>query len=563
VKGFAKVGIIFAACLLAFFLITRLPGRGAGPKAGAGTSGAAFSVGKTETHNISFAGSTSSSSENSTFSARRVVLIQTQSHPLTIQIGALLAERLKNCPEIDQVEIIEPSALLTPGPAPDLFLRLDLIHLKEEGLLSRSTKSTVTAFLGTAPWQSSHFTQAPTTPPLVQFAWNATFESDSTFRGIRTDRYAELARGIADDCAKGISNQIATLSAKFPPLPDLPSEFFGPYEPVEDFDFLKEVKAVRTCSYHGLMTHNQTFWIFHTPTNPVPQLERILSQLQATQWKVGNASVTNTEDYYISAERDHAELEIFRVRPHGIALASSGTPPTSVEFVVHYRKLFIRQKLEAALEKLFVERRSLETLLPFQNSFSGDQRERFFALVENSPATSPQACLQIAESYLHRKETNAALNLLSRANALMVTARDPSEMHSRVETLAKKISPKEKLNLKVTPEICRELGFIELTNGLESVEQERDLGQPLLMFGVDERGVRTLALTVEPPRKGVYPWIMVQAGEGVRSTTSSSFDLAHRTNWEHTFTFDQLTLKATAVPVSDGRIQYIVSREGR
>jgi hypothetical protein len=565
VKRFAKVGLVLTACLLAFFLVTRLTGSGAAANARKEHASASFSFGKTESHNNSFSGSSYSSSDNSAFSSRRVIFVQTKSHPLSERIGALVAERLKDCPGIDRFEIVEPSAMLTEGmAAPDLFLRLDLIELKEEGLLSRSTKTTVTAFLGSAPWQSSHHNQGPSTPPLVQFAWNATFASDATFRGIRSDRYGELARSIADDCAKGISNQIAALSTKFPALPDLPPDFFGPYQPVEDFQFLKEVKAARACSYYGLMTHNQTFWKFQTATNPVPQLERIISQLQATQWKVGTVSVTNTEDYFVSAGRDHAELEIFRVRPYGMGLSSPEKPLTSVEFVVHYQKPFSREKLETALEQLFVEQRPLETLLPFQNAFSRDQRERFYALVEKSPATSPQACIQIAESYLNRKQTNAALNLLLRAKALAVAAIDPSEVESRVEALAKKISAKEKLDLKVTSEICRELGFIELTNGLQAVEQERALGQPLLMFGVNERGLKTFALTIRSPQKGVYPWTMVQIEGFGRSTSSSSFDLKQQKQWQHTFTFDELTLKATGSPLSDDRrVKFIVGLERR
>ena len=111
--------------------------------------------------------------------------------------------------------------------------------------------------------------------------------------------------------------------------------------------------------------------------------------------------------------------------------------------------------------------------------------------------------------------------------------KDASALNSSIEDLAKKISPKKELKLEITPEICRELGFLELTNLTQTIEQSRDFGQPLVFFGPGNRGVKIYALTISAPQKGAYPWMFVQAEEGMRSASSSSFTPNNKGEWRH------------------------------
>ena len=399
-----------------------------------------------------------------------MLFVNAGAHPLSRRIGDLVAERLKDLPQIEQLDVAKsPADLLEGAEAPDLFLRMDLIELKEGGIFTRSLKATVTGYLGSAPWESSHYTQDSTTPPIVHFAWNATIDDETTFSGIRSDRYAEAAQNIADKLTEGVSNQIQNLSAKFAPLPGLPPDFYGPYQPVGDFDFLKEVAARRVYSYHGLLTHNETFWKFQTATNPVPQLQHIISQMEAAQWKTYHASLTNTEDYFAGFRRDGAELEIFRQRGETAGFSFPEKPETAMRFVAHYRKPFSQGEREAALEKLFAQPGSIEALLPFQNSFSPSQRDRFYALLEKTPSVSPRAAIQLAKNYLHRKDTNAAVNMLIRARAMTAALDDYSALESDIESVARDISPKKNLKLEATPQIYRDLGFLEISNAPQTL----------------------------------------------------------------------------------------------
>ena len=203
--------------------------------------------------------------------------------------------RLKDSPFIEQLQLTDQPYINTNGgPATDLFLTVNLAELKQSGIVSSTMKSLVTASMGNTPWQSSYYTSDATTAPRVSFEWNASMDSETTFTGVRTDRYADAARSIADDLAKSILKQIEDLAGKYPALRRIAgANFTVPYQPVADFDCLKELNARRAASYCGLFTHNETFWLFQMTTNPVPQLERIVCQLEAAGWKMTDNQMTN------------------------------------------------------------------------------------------------------------------------------------------------------------------------------------------------------------------------------------------------------------------------------
>lgn len=550
-KSSGKTGLIIVGGLIVIVLFAHF--MGAGCKNGS-PPGASIHLGKTETHSNFSSGSSSCASENDGFNSRRVLLFTDNPHPLNRRIAMLLAEKLKDCQFIGQLEVTNQPFTFTDGTGlPDLFVNVNLIELKEEGLFSHSLKAVVTASLGNALWQSSRYSQDSSSPPLVAFFWNGTHESETTFTGVRTDRYGDTARSIADDLAKAISKKIEELSDKYPALPELGREFYGSYQPVAEFDFMKEVQARRMASGFGLLTHNETFWQFRTATNPVPQLKRIISQLETAGWKLSDASLTNTESYSVLCHRNGAELEIFRQRTDRMDLWRTGQKESFCDFVVHYRQPFNQAEREAAVEKLFTEPRPAEELLPFQNLFSSAQRKKFYELAEKSPGTSPRACIQLANIYLDRKRTNDAINMLTRAKALAAIVKDAAPLESSIDTLTKKISPKKSLKLEVTPETCHELGFLEFTNAMQTIEQERRLGEPLIWFEKTNRGVKIYGLTVSPPQKNAYPWLLVQTEDGSRSSSWSNFTLNSRGGWEQSFTFNEQTLKITVVPQPEAK----------
>jgi hypothetical protein len=190
---------------------------------------------------------------------------------------------------------------------------------------------------------------------------------------------------------------------------------------------------------------------------------------------------------------------------------------------VHYREPFSRAEVTNAVEQLLATDPSAETLMAFRQSFTGAQRERYYELIKKSPGVHPQACANLASHYLSLKDTNSALKMLLRAKALSVVVEDPTAVLSSIDSIAKQISPRDMLKLELTPELCREAGFLELTNGFGSVEAEIPLGNPLLLFGRAAGGLERIVLTVRPGQKGNYLWSLTQAQEGSRSRASSTW----------------------------------------
>ena len=543
-----KIGLLVVALLIGIVLMIHLLSRGLKSGSASGV-GAAVSIGKTETRTSMSSSSTSSSSDNSTFNSHRVLVFSDNPHPLCRRVAALLEEQLNNSPFIEFVAETNQPFTLTNGTAtPDLFVTVNLVSLQESGVLSSTIKADFTASFGNMPWQSTSHSMHDSTPPVVDYEWKATQESESTFTGLHTDRYATIAELVATNFTQAICKQIEELSDKYPPLPKLPAEFYGPYQPVPDFESLTEVHARRVMSFCGLFTHNQTFWLFQTTiTNPVPQLERIVGQLAAGGWKMTDIQLTNTPDYRIRGHLNGAELEVFRQRNGGFDRSDDNENSARLNFVVRYRQPFSRAEREAALSSLFEQPASVEQLLPFVHSFSNDKRRKFYELVESSPDTSPNACIQLAEYYQDQKRTNDAVRLLLRTRALAATLKDVASLESRISALARKISPKKDLKLTVTPEICRELGFVELTNLTQNIEQNCNFGQPLVFFGQGKREIRINSLTIDAPQKGSYPWAWVESEDGMRSSSWSSFTPNSKGEWEHSVTLDGRRFKITAV----------------
>src|SRR6185295_1832075 len=91
-----KIGLTLAICFIAFFAAVHL----FKPRTDDGKAVASFNLGKTETSSSAYSGTTSCSTENSCFSARHLLLIVDNPHPLCQRVARLLEQQLKDCPLI-------------------------------------------------------------------------------------------------------------------------------------------------------------------------------------------------------------------------------------------------------------------------------------------------------------------------------------------------------------------------------------------------------------------------------------------------------------------------------
>jgi hypothetical protein len=100
--------------------------------------------------------------------------------------------------------------------------------------------------------------------------------------------------------------------------------------------------------------------------------------------------------------------------------------------------------------------------------------------------------------------------------------------------LAGKIQPEARRELEYTPEICRELGFIEIEKVAQPMEFTRSFGDPLVFFGPFNHTLRITALTATHPRDGTYPVEHRHAEKGMQGIVNEGFSSAGTSHSEHT-----------------------------
>ena len=486
-------------------------------------------VGKTETRSSMTSGASSKAPKYATFNSGRVLLLSNNPHPFCRKIVDRLEQLLKESPHIQAVERLnEPVTITQRDGAPDLFLRVDLLSAKGSGVLTSTFKSVVTATLGNTPWFDTIHMRGDGSAPVVSMEWNATVDSESTFLGLTTDRYEEAAHDIAQSLAKSMTEKLAELSEEHPTLPSLPVEFFGPYEPVADFDWLSTVSARRSASYCGLFTHNETYWRFQTSTNPGPVLEQIAQSLKGAGWEVEPRDLNSTLAQRLKARQGEARVNIFpKFRTHKL-LDEDSSDPRRFEFIVCHHKPLSRTERAQALELLLNRTPwDCETLLPFVHSFAPDQRQRFYDRLTQIGSSSPKGCVQLANLFLDQGRTNDAQHQLLKAHALSATRPDSASLQKQIMELADKIEPLLWGKFEYTPEICRELGFIEIEKVTQPLEFTRPFGQPLAFFKrfsnpvePPHTAIRIVALTVNAPAKGFHGYTWRRSEPGVRGCDS-------------------------------------------
>ena len=492
--------------------------------------GLSFAASALESQNNLGSTMLTSSGDNARFAASHMLLIHEQGQPLLDRVAPLLTARLQSCQAIAQIDseavsVKTESALAAGARAPDLFLSLELPRIKESGLVTRSLEATVVASLGNAPWQSHHTIVDDTTPPLVQFHWDGRLEHKSTMRGLETPRYRSVAEDMAKEFGNSLSNTLVKMSLDHGALPVLPDYLYGPFHPAATPAFLEKLRAKQAFSYFGLLTHNETFWKFQLGRNPAPRLQAIVDQLMAEQWKPETVLLTNSPACFIRAQRGDLRLEIFSPTDADPSLPTELDESRPLEFVAHVREPFSRAEREGALDKLLSDHASPETVMLFSRLYSGRQRQRFYELLESSRLASSAGYLSLARARLEQKNTNAAVNALIRAKALLVALPDPATAESQIQSLSKEIA--DSLRLPVTVDTYRQLGFIEISNAPQTISAQVSPGEPLRLFSTTDTGEpRTLCLQINaPPGKRsppVFPWASIQTHGQGRSMTSSS-----------------------------------------
>jgi len=131
------------------------------------------------------------------------------------------------------------------------------------------------------------------------------------------------------------------------------------------------------------------------------------------------------------------------------------------------------------------------------------------------------------------------------------------------------IQPQSRLELEYTPEICRELGFIEIETVTQPMEFTRPFGEPLALFKrfsnpvePPHTAIRIVALTVNAPAKGFHGYTWRRSEPGVRSCDSGDCFRQVGEVFTRTIGAGDQAVTVQAEPLSDAKgVKFTVRRQ--
>ena len=409
--------------------------------------------------------SSSSGSEPSWFAARSLVIINRSDHLLMKRVAAALLKEFKDGALFDEIDYYPHGESPAVGAlAPDLVMTLDLVSIKESGLIGRDLEAEVLSSLGTSYSASNHSASSSTDPPYLEVRSQTVIEHTSSLTGVESSgaKYGLQGQDIATQLTKQLTDDLKNLREDHaPPLP-LPKAALSEYHEPPAFDFLKDLAAEQVWSVHGIMVHNETFWELPEPSDIEAALRTIAEELQAAGWK-GNTDKFDAKAPHLRMRDDVRALEVFR-EGQGTTISSldkDGARPRRL--LIRYVDRATEDEVRTWYQSLLDDPRpNVSLLLDLWRYGDKTQREQVLRLVEASPPRTVQAWLKLAEHYRSQKETETAVTALRRAYAI-------SQLHtqdkhkSKIDQLAKKLEIDKKSLRDIDLTTWQECGVPQLS----------------------------------------------------------------------------------------------------
>jgi len=475
------------------------------------------------------------------FSCRRIVIVNRSSHALMGRVGIELQRRLAGLPGVDAIDYYPVGHTMPLGElTPDLVISLDLPQIEERKVsFHRSIKAKIGISAGRCLYQVGPGYGDHRTPPVLEFNWDGTLEHQSESRGyeLGSAKYKLAADNIGQELSKALVNQIEAWRKKFPPLPDLPSAFYGTYRPVK-LPFLSDRNARCLLSVRDMFKHNHTVWRFDDEREPASLLKDIREQMTTEGWKDMGSDMANRYGPFLHLQKAAARLVVAPSRDvhpeRGPRLVHEAGKPTT--FLVQYEDRFTNDEYNRALTELLDRKAPTDTLLVFARMYRPDQQDRLHSLLEQRPITSPNGHLQLAEYYHSHKQVEKAREALVRAKALLVTRGEYATLTSQIKSLAKRMGEEALADSPVGRDVFVELGFIEAGNGQDPSTHEVGLGDEVRLFQEESDGkIRTVTVSVrrnhDSASKTPYELTYVAAQRGARSWGSSGGSISADGKW--------------------------------
>ena len=480
----------------------------------------------------------------------RLLILNQCNHLLIARVATSLLDLLKqDSPfnEIDYFPIGEQPDV--GGPAPDLYLTLDLTSIDESGLIGRDLKAQVTAHFGTSLAESNYNSHDNQSPPTVSMRADIGVDHESELMGVESSaaKYTLQGDDIAKQISKHILDKLKKLREKNGPLPEMPAALYPNWTVEPNFAFLDRLQAKRLSGFRGLMLHNESLWRYQPTGDPIETVTAIRDELLADGWKEDNFYDRSAEHFSLQMSKGDETLGVFpkmkvsvhNHQPHNTDDGAETTEPNQLNHFVRYRHRQSLAGIRSVVDELFaVDRPDINLLLAMQSNWQGEQHSRAISLIEEHGVRSADAWLLVARSYSRRKDVEGTRRALACCRFLAQTMTNPGDVDQKIKKIAKEHDIDEKLLGKPDESLLNRLGFVALdSESAPTGSTTVRFGEPAAFYLVDEADKLTmLVYTVEKlPQPDRYRITTLEATGRSRSWTTgehSSFEHLGSRNWK-------------------------------
>ena len=431
-------------------------------------------IGKLNARNNTSMVSSESHSNPAFLATNRLLIVNQSDHLLIARVATSLLDLLKqNSPfnKIDYFPIGEQPEI--GGPAPDLYLTLDLTSIDESGLIGRDLKAQVTAHFGTSLAASNFSSFDNQSPPTVTMRADIGVDHESELLGIESSAAKYTLQG--GDIAKQISNHILDklkkLGEKNGPLPEMPAALYPNWTAEPSFAFLDRLQATRLSGFHGLMLRNESLWHYQPTGDPIETVTGIRDELLAGGWKEDNFYDRSAEHFSLHMSKGDETLGVFpkmkvSVHNHQPNLTDDGATNAETSQLTNFVRYRNRQSLaeiRSVVDELFAaDRPDINLLLAMRSNWQGEQHSRAINLIEESGIRSADAWLLVAESYSRRKDVEGTRRALACCRFLAQTMTNAGDFDQKIRKIAKEHEIDEKQLGKPDESLLNRLGFVAL-----------------------------------------------------------------------------------------------------
>lgn len=515
-------------------------------------------------------------------SVRNIMLICQDRHRVLDCVARQLQESLVRLPDVDQVAYYPYGSRPEPrGIQPDLFITVDALELQETAfLLSRHIKAIirwkVSSTLFAEPIRRvppADKSGAASDAIVAAFSAESRLDHESRMVGIEGPlaKYKLEADGISAEMMKSISKQFVGLLDKCGRLPAAPQVLYGTYQEPPAFSFLSDHGAEQLVSVQGLFKNNHTVWRFAEPRAPEEAVTAYRDELKASGWEAEELSKD-----YLRMRKGNERLSVFPEHRRDAASGvfdggwsdSSASGASGSSMIAQYTSDFTHEQTHQAMETLLAGQTDVRTLLAFERYFTPEQLDRLQTIVEAAPAFSLDGSLMLARYWAARGQTDKARRYLTRSQALLCSEKEPDAKLQEIRSLAKKLADESLMEVPVSEEVLREVGFVNAGQLTGPLKAEKGPDEPVLLYRRLANGqfhTFTSYVTRSHDASSPAPWVLlvIENREGRSSSVEIGGAARPQGAWDAEFTLQSVmdegkSAKLTVESMKNKRFLFVI-----